>query len=204
MNAETIDGIPSVRPVDQFVVEPVSDLPEATPGNTALAYLSDGTLLALFDPKSRRLWRYRVDADTWTEVTRLPDTLPYTLDDGFDLLPTKGGEVIVVARDRVATWSAASGWSEIHDLGFRYTADGGMAAHDPITGHLHVIIGGGSRDRGIFDLSKHAGRLLVDDLPDTVSVHGRRTFVAAQHGKRHLFVYRGADSNEFWALPLSR
>ena len=74
-------------------------------------------------------------------------------------------------------------------------------AIDPATRRVYVVLGGGSRDMGVIDLVTGKARRLSDHLPDAASVYGRRIWVAETAGKRHLYVYRGHDTDELWRIP---
>ncbi len=189
--------------IEDMLVTELAPLPEALSGNTALVW-SRGKVFALLNTDSRKIHEYDHEINRWRDVASLPAEFPYSAGLGADLVAF-GRRLLVLSGDRGAwldprTWS----WEKLPPLAFTYSSDGGMAVTDEVERKVYVVVGGSSRDLGIISLEDGSSRLWKDALPDLVSVHGRRAWIADVEGLRYLYVYRGHDSNEMWRhrLPL--
>ncbi len=161
-----------------------------------------GKVFALRDPITRILHAYDPTTDRWADVDLIPATVRYTDELGADLM-SDGERLWLLSADALTSWTAERGWSEPLRMGFRYSADGGMAIYDPVTKLIYVALGGRSRDLAVVDPTDGSNRVLVDFFPDVISVHGRRMFLTERDGTRYLNIQRGHDSSEFWRTAIS-
>ncbi|NRA95962.1 MAG: hypothetical protein HRU14_07095 [Planctomycetes bacterium] len=170
-------------------------------GNTALCW-HDGRMWAILRPEARTVWSWRPGGKAWESICRMPRAVPGGMAYDIELLSDQGG-LVLISGDRWARLTTESlEWRVGERLPFAAAADGGMAALDPETRRVHLVLGGGSRDMGVIDLRTGSARRLADHLPDAASVHGRRIWITETAGERHLYVYRGHDSDELWRIAL--
>ncbi len=201
------DGFPNeeeaLLDVEDMLVTEMGSLPENVPGNTALAWM-EGRIFALLNADSRKVFEFTPGTNRWSAIADLPRDFPYSAELGTDLLAL-GGRLLLLSGNRGAWFDLeARRWSTLPPFTFTYSADGGMAIVDVIEQRVYVVIGGGSRDLGIVTLKDGTNILLQDFLPDRVSVHGHRSWIADLADQRYLYIFRGHDSNELWRhrLPL--
>ncbi|MBK8098849.1 MAG: hypothetical protein IPK26_17180 [Planctomycetes bacterium] len=171
--------------------------------NTATAACGTG-IYALFEPTTRRLWRYDPPVNRWTAETILPAGVPFNRIDGAQL--TWDGERLWLCSKNVLIDyqpGSVDGFGERTTLPFTFSQDGGTTAFDRARGLIYVAIGGGSRDLGVIRLRDRKARLLTDFFPDVVSVPGHRMFVYDRNGATWLHIFRGHDSAEYWRTKVS-
>ena len=198
------DGKPSKSgkrlEIKEMAVRKLAALPEKPDGNTAITYYR-GALYALYQPVTRIVYRYDIERNRWTPQTLVPNKVPYTTEDGVDLL-VHGEDLVLLSGGWMAKYRPETGWSKPTKLSFTHTADGGMAAVDNRANIIYVAIGGGSRDLGMITLMDGGSEILPDFFPDVVSVHGRRMMVIDEDDGRYLYIYRGHDTNELWRIAI--
>ncbi|HEX5054290.1 MAG TPA: hypothetical protein VFZ65_21100 [Planctomycetota bacterium] len=199
----------TIVPINDALVRPLSPLrsfPAGTgnddlPRNMAMV-CHQGKVYALRDPVTRTLHAYDVAADTWSAVTLLPSAIHYTDELGLDLM-SDGERLLLLSGDMITTWTPEQAWGPVHELGFRYSSDGGMAIYDAAAHLVYVALGGRSRDLAVVDPYDGSNKVLRDFFPDVISVYGRRLFLCERDGTRYLNIQRGHDSTEFWRTPVS-
>lgn len=169
-------------------------------GNAALV-VHAGAVYGLFDPVTRILWRYEIGTNQWRKATVLPADLTYTSRDGIDLFSYQQ-RLWVLTKTGVSSFSETDGWAKAIRIDLPYSSNGGMAALDPSTGMVYVVRGEGTADFATLHLPSGQCKLLIDYLPDVVSVYGRRINVTSWDGQRYVCIYRGHDTGERWRLKL--
>jgi len=171
-------------------------------GRNTPMVVHDGGVFAMFEPVTRRLWRYDIAANRWAAVAVLPAGVPYTREDGSQLC-TDGERLWLVTKDRLIDYTPGSGWGKSSQLAFSFSQDGGMLAPDLDRGRIYVAIGGGTRHLGVIDLVDRRSRLLTDFFPDVVSVPGQRMFLVQAGETTWLYIFRGHDTAEYWRTVVS-
>ena len=184
----------------EMKVDQGAALPEEVGEVTALAWHGE-RLWAVFNHETRMLWSWDTVAPAWNREGRLPEGVRLDSAHALELLPDGDGLVVLSGK----TWArrgADGAWQVGRELPFAAASDGGMAVLEPGSRRVLVILGGGSRDGGVLDLASGGAERLAARAPDAVSVHGRRIWLLESAGVRHLYVYRGHDSDELWRIAL--
>ncbi|MFK7974578.1 MAG: hypothetical protein AB8C02_00490 [Halioglobus sp.] len=182
---------------EDLLVSELAALPEQPASNTAFAY-HEGALWAVFDPNSRKLYRYDLTNNIWQAVANIPEAAVYDSEYGFVLTSTDN-TLFLAAKDTLYSYEDSQRWEAINKFNFSFYADGGMLAYDKGAKRFFVSVGGATTSLGIVDPNKATSDLHTLEFPDVVSVAGQRMFIDDER----LFIVRGHNSAEIWRTPLS-
>ncbi|MEZ6197906.1 MAG: hypothetical protein R3F20_19625 [Planctomycetota bacterium] len=176
-------------------------LPDAThpAGLGAGLCVIAGRVHSVFGGGTRTYGVYDPINRTWRPGPPLPEAATPVGERGAAIFAVEDRPV-VVSGDRAWRLGGDGVWVEFARLPFALDVDGGMAALDPVTGLLHLVRGGGTRDYATLDPAK--GEVSRSLLPDVVSVQGSRILVDRIGDRRVLAIHRGHDTHEIFLRDL--